>query len=122
MKKITAADCGIVVKTGASAIDTLAALAQTLDMKVWEIATELKVSQATVHAWIADKRRPSGANRLRLIELVRNGRQLHMQGSRRRWSPARDAQFSQLLVALQTPAERAKWLANRAELRTQFAR
>lgn len=102
-----------------SALDDLSKIASGLGLSPAELAAELAVTPETVQAWIDGTARPTEAVRVTLRERVLDKKDRFEKG---RVALHRISTLQALNVALQSPAERRIWLAQRAEMRRQFAR
>lgn len=102
-----------------SALDDLSKIASGLGLSVNELAAELAVTPATVQSWIDGTARPAEAVRATLRARVLDKKDRFEKG---RVALHRISTLQALNVALQSPSERATWLANRTKLRAQFAR
>lgn len=100
-------------------LNSLAELATTTMLDEAELAVRLGVSNRTVVAWIAGTQRPTEPERAALHGLVSDARQRHERRTTG-FRMARDHAFGRLLVALQTPDERERWLTSRERMRAQF--
>lgn len=101
-----------------NSLDSLAKIASGLGLSVNELAAELAVTPATVQSWIDGTARPAEETRHELRRRVLDKKAWAEKG---RVALHRVSTLQALNVALQTPTERKIWLAQRAEMRRQFA-